>query len=137
MLHGTDHTCRKCVPDSIEGLAYGERQQQQPIQQVTDQVFSCCRADKRQEHETHRFEPIIAKRVSEAVQTPRQLERSPLGDIQNARAADRRVDRKTPERLDRLPDIELQQEFKMRVGWWRFATKFVKPFRMGPGVLRL
>jgi len=73
MLHGADHTCRKCVPDSIEGLAYGERQQQQPTQQVTDQASSCCRADKRLEHETHRFEPIIAKRVSKAVQTPRRL----------------------------------------------------------------
>ena len=75
MLHGADHTCRKCVPDSIEALAYGEQQQQQqqPIRQVTDQVSSCCRADKRLEHETHRFEPIIAKRVSKAVQTPRRL----------------------------------------------------------------
>ena len=73
MLHGADHNCRKCVPDSIEALAYGERQQQQPIRQVTDEVSSCCRADKRLEHETHRFEPIIAKRVSKAVQTPRRL----------------------------------------------------------------
>lgn len=25
----------------------------------------------------------------------------------------------------------------MSVGWWRFVTKFVKPFRMGSGILRL
>src|SRR3546814_11428281 len=57
-----------------------------------------------------KLHPIETKRVCKAVGSIRQIDGRLFGDVENARDADRRVDREAADRFHSLSYLELEQE---------------------------
>src|SRR3546814_432150 len=77
---------------------------------ISDWSSDVCSSDLRKEEIGARLHPIETKRVCEAVGSIRQIDGRLFGDVENARDADRRVDREAADRFHSLSYLELEQE---------------------------
>src|SRR3546814_6859001 len=82
---------------------------------ISDWSSDVCSSDLRGPHQRKeeigaRLHTKETKRVCEAVGSIRQIDGRLFGDVENARDADRRVDREAADRFHSLSYLELEQE---------------------------
>ena len=95
----------KC--QTVERLSHRQRQDEAialPAQKITQ----AARPDQRQEDVRPRLHPIIAQRIAQAVVAMRQANPRQFRHVEHPTQPERRVDRKTRQRLDRLAGLQLQ-----------------------------
>src|SRR3546814_489162 len=109
IVQPVDDGGRDSIGGLVERLANGNGSDEQ-VDAVADHIAQCRGPHQRKEEIGARLHPIETKRVCEAVGSIRQIDGRLFGDVENARDADRRVDREAADRFHSLSYLELEQE---------------------------